>query len=382
VLSAPFVLAVLVIFGVAFAIGLLLPVLPLYAKGPLDVGSVGVGLAVAAASPTALLVQPLAGRLGDRRGRRLLVTVGPLVMAASIAAYAFTDDLATLVLLRLVTGIGEGMVFVGAATVINDLAPEHRRGEAVSLYSLGVWGGLAVGPVLGEVVLAHASYDVVWLTAAASALGAMLAGLALPETRPRDVAPARSSRLLHPAALAPGVVLIGTAFGFAGFNAFVALYARELDLSGAGWVFFLYSVIVIGIRIFGRRLPDQLGAKRAAGSALALLATGLLTIGLWNEPIGLYLGTALFAAGTALAFPALMTLAVDRAPVAERSSVIGTFSACIDLGFAIGAITLGGVASAWGYESVFVASAICSLAGAVVLARIPVPLRVRAGEAS
>jgi MFS family permease len=222
----------------------------------------------------------------------------------------------------------------------------------------------------------------VWLTAAASALGSTLAGLALPETRPRDVAPAEGGRLVHPAALAPGVVLIGTACGFAGFNAFVALYARELDLSGAGWVFFLYSVIVIGIRIFGRRLPDQLGAKRAAGSALALLATGLLTIGLWNEPIGLYLGTALFAVGTALAFPALMTLAVDRAPVAERSSVIGTFGACIEVGFAIGAITLGGVASAWGYESVFVAGAFCTLAGAAVLARIPAPLRVRTGEAS
>jgi DHA1 family multidrug resistance protein-like MFS transporter len=73
VLTAPFVLAVVATLGVFLTIGMLLPVLPVYAKGPLDSGSLGIGLAVAAASPTALLFQPIAGRLGDRRGRRLLV---------------------------------------------------------------------------------------------------------------------------------------------------------------------------------------------------------------------------------------------------------------------------------------------------------------------
>ena len=105
-------------------------------------------------------------------------------------------------------------------------------------------------------------------------------------------------------------------------------------------------------------------------------------IGLWNQPVGLYAGTAIFAVGTALAFPALLTLAVDRADASERSSVIGTFSACIDVGFAIGALSLGGVAAATGYSGVFVASALAALAGALVLARLPTQLRVRAAEAS
>ena len=220
-----------------------------------------------------------------------------------------------------------------------------------------------------------------WLTAAGCALGSALAGIALRETKPATTEPSQS-RLIHPAAVAPGLVLIASAFGFAGFNAFVALYARELGLSGAGWVFFVYSAIVISIRIFGRRLPDRLGAKRASGAALGLLATGLLTIGLWQTPVGLYLGTAVFAAGTALAFPALLTLAVDRAEVSERSSVIGTFSACIDVGFALGALSLGAVASVTGYSGVFVAAAFAAVAGAFVLFRIPTQLRVHAAEAS
>jgi MFS family permease len=380
--SRQFILAVFTILGVSMTIGLLLPVLPVYAKDSLHVGNVGVGLAVAAASPTALLFQPLAGRLGDRRGRRILVIVGPLVAATSVAAYTFADSLSTLVLLRLVTGIGEGMVFVGAATIVNDLAPESRRGEAVSLYSLGVWSGLALGPVLGEVVLHQGGYDAVWLTAAGCSLFAAGAGLVLTETRPENTGPVTRGRLIHPAALGPGLVLIASAFGFAGFNAFVALYARDIGLGGAGWVFLLYSAIVVAIRIFGRRIPDRLGAKQAAGSALGLLAAGLATIGLWSEPVGLFAGTALFAVGTALAFPALMTLAVNRAEPSERSSVIGTFSACIDVGFALGALSLGAVASFAGYDGVFLAGALASVVGALLLARLPTAVPVRVAEAS
>ena len=371
-LSLPFVLAVFAALGIFVTIGMLLPVLPVYAKGPLDAGSLGIGLAVAAASPTALLFQPIAGRLGDSRGRRLLVVAGPFLMAVSIAAYTVTESLPELMALRLATGVGEALAFVCVATVINDLAPEERRGEAISVYSLGVWAGLALGPLLGETLLRHGGYDTVWLVAGASCLAAALIGPALPETRPRRASrPVRRWRFLHPAAVAPGLVLIASAFGFAGFNAFVAVYARELGLEGAGTVFLLYAGIIVAIRILGRRIPDRLGPKRASGLALLLLAAGLFTIGAWSSSTGLYVGTAVFACGTALAFPALMTLAVSGAPPSERGAVVGTFGAFADVGFALGAVTLGAVASVTGYEGVFVVAATASLGGVLVLVRLP-----------
>jgi MFS family permease len=382
-LTKPFVLAIVAEFGVFLTIGMLLPVIPLYANGPLGAGSLGVGLAVAAVSPTALLFQPLAGQLGDRRGRRLLVISGPLIVAGSVAAYAFAHSLWILVAIRLVGGIGEAFVFVGAATIVTDLAPVARRGEALSLYSLGLWGGLAIGPVIGEAVLGDSRYDAVWLTAAGCSVLSAFAAMTLPETRPAAAAMAsKRPRLLHPQAVRPGLVLVTTVFGFAGFNAFVALYARELGLDGAGPLFFLLSAIVVAVRVFGRRLPDRVGSKRASGAALVLNATGLLTIGLWNQPAGLYLGTMVFALGAALAFPALMTLALTGTSDSERSSVVGTFSACADVGFALGALTLGGVASFAGYDGVFVFSAFASILGAVVLMRIPARLHVRIAEAS
>jgi MFS family permease len=304
-------------------------------------------------------------------------------VAAVVVAYTLADSLWMLVGLRLIGGVGEALLFVGAATMVTDLAPVSRRGEALSLYSLGLWGGLALGPVVGEAILGDSRYDAVWLSAAACSLAAALVALTLPETRPVAASgSSQRSRLIHPAAIRPGFVLVTLIFGAAGFNTFIALYARELGLDGAGPLFFLFAAIVVGIRLLGRRLPDRLGAKRASGSAIVLIAAGLLTIGLWKDPVGLYVGTVVLALGAALGFPALMTLAIAGAEDSERSSVVGTFSACADVGYAIGALSLGGVAAVVGYDGVFVFSAGVALLGALVLARLPAQLNVPAPEAA
>ncbi len=376
-LTKPFVLTMLAEFALCMSIGMLLAVVPVYAHDDLGVGSFGVALAVAAVSPMVLVCQPLAGRFGDRRGRKLLIVAGGAIAAVAVAGYVVADSLALLVGLRLLTGAGEALLLVGAATMITDLAPEHRRGEALSLFSLGLWGGLALGPILGELVLGEDRFDSVWLLAAACCLASALIGLTLPETAPsREPEHDTTARLVHPAAIGPGVVLAFTVLGFAGIGTFAALYARELGLDGAGSVFLTFSAVVVATRVLARQVPDRLGPKRTARVALSLIAAGLLTIGLWNVPAGLFAGTVVVAVGHALAFPSLMTLAVNAAPASERSSVVGTFSAFTELGFLVGALSLGAIASRAGYDGVFVVCAFGPLLGVVVLSRLTVPRRI------
>src|SRR5262245_52250780 len=384
VVTKPFVLTLLAEFALCMSVGALLAVVPVYADDELGVGSFGVALAVAAVSPMVLVVQPLAGRYADRNGRRILIVVGGIVAALSVAAYVLAASLPLLILRRLVTGAGEAMVLVGAATMITDIAPEHRRGEALSLFSLGLWGGLALGPLLGELVLDETRFDAVWLLAAAFCLTAGLIGLILPETAPvRDhTEQERAARLVHPAAIGPGLVLSFTVLGFAGLGTFGALYARDLGPDGAGSVFLVFSAVVVATRVVARQVPDRLGPKRTARIALALIAAGLFTIGLWNVPAGLFAGTALVGVGHALAFPSLMTLAVNAGPASERSSIVGTFSAFTELGFLVGALSLGAVASALGYDGVFVVCAFGPLLGVVVLSRITTPGPVAALDAA
>ena len=124
------------------------------------------------------------------------------------------------------------------------------------------------------------------------------------------------------------------------------------------------------IRSLGAKIPDRLGPARTVRIALVALAIGLATIGLWQDPVGLYVGTFVFSIGQALAFPAVLTLAMARAPAGDRGAVAGTVTAFVDGAIALGAIALGGVADVGGYSAVFLVSAVVAAGGLVMLQRV------------
>lgn len=364
-----FFLITLSTFAYFVAIGSLIPTLSLFIEGPLGGSSISVGLVVGAFSLSAVLLRPFVGHLGDARGRRILIIGGAGVVGLSIAGYALASTLPSLLLLRLVTGAGEAAFYVGAASAINDLAPDERRGEALSFFSLALYGGLAVGPVLGEWVLQGSHFHTTWFVAAGAAGVAAALGLRVPDTRPEAIAhpSPRPRKLVHPQGLVPGTILATSIWGLSGFNTFVPLYALSIGMPGSRVAFVIFSGTVLSIRSFGARLPDILGPRKAANAALIASTVGLTTIGLSGTVSGLLIGAAFFGAGQALAFPALMTLALSGAPTSERGAVIGTFTAFFDLAFGLGALSLGAVVALFGYRGAFLGGALVAAFGIVLL---------------
>ena len=348
------------------ALGMLLPVVPLYVEDRLGGGAAEVGIAVGSLFIGAVLLRPYVGRVGDRIGRRILIIGGAFVVAVSTALSGVVAALPFLIGVRLVTGLGEAAFFVGAATMVTDLAPATRRGEAVSDWSVAISGGLAAGPAIGEFVLGDDRFGLVFLVAAGIALGAALLGLGTAEVERPEAGPT-SGPLWNRAALGPGAVLFLGLAGLAAFLAFARLYADDLGMAGAESVFLLYGGLVLVVRIVGARLPDVLGPRRAGTGALVTTAAGMAVMGAWRSPTGLLVGTAVFAVGMSLLYPALLLLALDAAPDAERASVVGTFSSFFDLSQGLGALMLGGVAELAGYRGAFVAAAGLALVGLVVL---------------
>ena len=361
--------------GYFLADGVLIPAVPRYVEGPLGGGEVAVGVSVGAFSVTALLLRPWAGRLADRRGRRPLMLIGTAVFALSVLGYLVATSVPRMIVLRLLSGIGEAFFFTGAASAIVDMAPEERRGEALSFFSLALYVGIGVGPLLGELALGPGRLDLedarpAWLLAAAFAAAATVLVLFVRETVAPQRSDAEKPRLINPAALMPGLAILASVSAMSGYIAFVPLYSREVGLDSSSFVFLLYSGIVVLIRSFGARIPDVLGPVRCARIAMAISGAGLVVTALWATPVGLLIGTAIGAVGGALAFPALMSLAVGAAPSSERGSAVGTFTAFVDLAFGVGPATLGAAAEYGGYRAAFLVGGGVAFAGlALLLAR-------------
>jgi MFS family permease len=348
------------------AIAMLQPVIPHYVEDSLHSNNLAVGVAVGAFAFGAITLRLFAGRLGDRTGRRVLIIGGALFVAVSTALYGVVHALWWIVLMRIITGFGEAGFFVGAATMITDLAPEERRGEAVSYWSIAVYGGVSVGPALGEYVRGDGRFALAWYVSAGLAFAAAVIGLFTREV-PREIGEG-SRHLVHRAAVRPGTVLFLGLIPLAGFVAFMPLYVEDLGTS-AGPIFLLYGILILVVRIVGARIPDTIGGWRAGSLALAGAAAGIGIVALWPSVLGLVVGAIVLALGMSLMYPALLLLSLEGVPDSERASVVGTFSSFFDASQGLGAVICGAVAAVTGDRGAFAAGAVAAAAGFVLLRR-------------
>lgn len=376
-LSPGFVLVTAATLFYFVALGALLPTLPVYVEDELGGGSVAVGVTVGVFAVSAALLRPLAGRLGDTRGRRILVIGGSLVMGVSVLAYTLVDSIAALVALRLLTGAGEAAMWVGAATAIQDMAPDDRRGEAASYFSVALYAGLAFGPLVGEGLRDSAGFHAVWIFAGCCGLVACALGFGTPRDVRREPQP---FRLLHPAALGPGAILLLGMLPFIGFATFIALYGPTVGFADVAPLLLVYGVLVLVIRVVGAKLPDQLGWTRASSTALSVLAVGGLLLGLWSGAAGVWLAVVALAIGMSLLFPALFSATVAAVPESERGQAVGTFSLSFDLASGLGPAILGVVVALADYRAAFVVAGLGSAAGLALVG--PVARRAAASAPS
>ncbi|CAB4608817.1 unannotated protein [freshwater metagenome] len=89
------------------------------------------------------------GTIGDRIGRRLLLIIGILIFIAASVWAGFSTDAASMILARIVQGIGGAMVLPTTLSLVNATFQGKERGIAFAIWGSTIGGMVAVGPVLG-----------------------------------------------------------------------------------------------------------------------------------------------------------------------------------------------------------------------------------------
>jgi MFS family permease len=354
------------------SIGATLPVLPRYVKGPIDAGDVAVGVVTGAFAVTGLACRPLAGWFADARGRKITVIVGSLFTAIASALYFVPAGVPGLIVARLILGAGEGSVYTAGAAWVVDLAPVERRGRVIGLYGLAIWGGLALGPLIGELLLDAGDYELVWAFAA----GAPLVGVLIASRMPESFRPAssqasrpRARELVSREALRPGLALALATIGYATVAAFIVLHLREQGFGHGAEVFVAFAATVVGVRLIGGDLPDRIGARRIAVGAGLVEASGLVLIALAESFAIAIIGAVVMGAAFSLLFPSLALLVLERVPIERRGAAMGTFTAFFDLGVGTGGPIAGIAAALGGYEAAFLLAAAFGMVAALAAAR-------------
>ena len=192
------------------------------------------------------------GALGDKFGRKLMLTGGLALFAATSAFAAFSGSPGALIGARGLMGIAGAAIFPSTLSILTNTFEGPERGRAIGIWAAVSGLGIAVGPLLGGFLLEHFWWGSVFLVNVPIALGAIVAGRFLvPETvgeRDRPLDPMGSllsivglTGVLYAIIEAPGAgwlapeTLIPGAIGVAVLAAFVVWELRNphpmLDVS-------------------------------------------------------------------------------------------------------------------------------------------------------
>ena len=322
----------LTVFIDLIGFGIVIPILPLYAKHFGASESVN-GLLVGSYSAMQFLFSPVLGKLSDRVGRRPVLLVSLLGTCVGFAIMGFAGSLLMLFVARIIDGISGGNISTAQSYIADITTPEERT-KAMGLIGAAFGLGFVLGPAIGGILSAYSIAAPFLFASGLALVNAILVFIRLPESlspehrvQPEDRAPI-SEVFKHgwhlPALMASYFFAIA---GFAMMTTNYALFTHErfgYNQAQNGYVFAFIGII--GALVQGgllRRLVKTQSEKSLAILGVALLILGMAYLPLVHTLTTLLIATATIGIGNSFVTPTLNGLASRSAERTWQGRVIG-----------------------------------------------------------
>ena len=340
------------IFAAVTGVGIVVPMLPIYAHS-LGASGLYIGLIFGAFSLSRTFFLPYFGRLSDIKGRKSFIVPGFLAYALISFAFIYSHSVSTLIIIRFFHGIASAALMPVIQAYIGDITPTGREGWTMGLFNMSLFMGLSLGPLIGGIIMDHFSLQAAFLSMGLLALiGFFLSLLLLPPTKSERVIgsgkyPFSWKELLFDGHLVglflfrfAYVVCVGIIWGF------IPLYAdMEFSVSSSA----IGVLIMLGVFISGLihmpmgYLADRISKKTMVVAGGLIISYAILSFEWANQLRDLVMATVFFGLGGGISMPALMAMAVLKG---NKSNSMGSIMALMTVAHSLGMLSgalLGGM---------------------------------------
>ncbi len=343
-------------------IGLSLATLPIFIHQTLGFNTIIAGLVISVQYIATFLLRGYAGKIVDTKGPKISVLRSMLFFALSglllLLVFLFRSQpllsLGLLLITRLFTGIGEGLV--GASPInwaLMELGDEHAA-KAISFNGIASYGALAIGAPLGVLLVDHINYEALALLT--SAIG-LLGYFYCRAKTPYQVAGKKAEKVSFRRVLllvAPfGICLALGGLGFGSISTFMTLYYEHFNWENGAACLTLFGVFFILTRLIFNKVIDQYDGLKVALVSLFVETVGLTVIAVAIDPLWPLLGAALTGFGFSLVFPALGVEAIKRVDQSQQGSALAAYGLFIDISLGITGPLIGFVANNRGMTAIY-----------------------------
>lgn len=270
------------LFIAFLGIGLVIPVLPTLMNELGITGSV-VGYMVAAFALTQLIVSPIAGRMVDRIGRKIMIVLGLFIFGFSEFLFGLGQSVEVLFISRMLGGVSAAFIMPAITAFIADTTTMAQRPKALGYMSAAISTGFIIGPGIGG-FLAGLGTRVPFF--AAGILGVVAAVISLillkePSRAQEDADTASSGlggfkRIFSPLYFIAFVLIFVLSFGLAAFESLFSLFVDHkfgftptdiaIIITGSGLVGAIAQIALFSW------LTDKIGEIRLIRYSLAISA--------------------------------------------------------------------------------------------------------------
>ena len=364
-------------FIIFFVFYVLLTLLPIYIADNLHATADKAGLLVTFFLAAAIIVRPFAGQWVGKYSNKTILMLSSLAFLAVTALYPFCHSIEALLFIRVLHGITFGVITTVKGTISARLIPASRRGEGISFFSLAMGLAMVVGPWIGLNMARHSAFpQAFWMCTVVSAIGIVLSLIVRvpPVIRHADGSQPKLgfSAMFDRAAMPFALVTFFMTFSYAGVSAFLALYARELDLMAAASNFLLcYAIFLMICRAFTGNICDKKGPKYVVYPCLLAFTIGLVVLGYTHGSASMILAGALIGIGYGSVTPIFQTQIISSVEPHKIGVANSLFFNAMDAGLAIGAFVMGMMVEGVGYRAIYLVGALLVvLAGALYILQI------------
>lgn len=340
--------------------GTVLPALGPHVRHDLGGSDQTVGFVIGTFSFIALFSRFFSGPLADHRGRKVAFVTGLVSCGLAGLAYLLPLGIPGAFLGRALQGFGEACLYTGAAAWVVESAGVHRSGQALGYLSSGIWGGVSVGPVVGQ-----------WLGTFERAAGMQafcaVAAIALlsrvPEVYNPPAHPRRRDRWIPSILIPPGIAVGFVNVHYPVVAGFLILHLQRFGNAGP-MAFTAYALVILCSRFFLGGLPDRIHPAITYYAGIGAMAVGLIVIGGGPSPGLAVAATALLGLGFSFPWSAVAATVLKEIPENQRGSAVGILSAFYDLFVGVSSFAAGAVARRYGYSAAFYMAAAALIAAA------------------
>jgi len=393
-----FTLLVIVNAFVGAMVGLERTVVPLIAEADFGLTSKSLTLSfIVSFGIVKALANLFAGRFSDRIGRKQILVAGWLFALPVPILIIFAPSWGWIVLANLLLGVNQGLCWSTTVIMKIDLVGPKQRGFAMGLNEFAGYLALSLSALAtGYLAATYGLRPVPFLPGIVFALsGLILSVFFVHETHAHakqeaQASVSQSDLLLSSSGQKPSFNEIFWLTSWKNRNLFSISQAGMVNNMNDGMVWGLVPILLIGAGLSVEQIALIAAAYPGVWSVSQLI-TGTLSdrwgrkwmiaAGMWVQSVGIALfviasgfwvwlvGAVLLGIGTALVYPTLLAAVSDVAHPNWRASAVGVYRLWRDAGYAVGALTAGLLADAFGGLTAIAAiGALTFLSGAIVAA--------------